>query len=116
MRMRASALIPRIYRFSFGRDLVKDMSRLEAAFKKATSLPDGASDIERREAQLEAVDLEIFENVAWTMCKAADPSIPDKPDDWLDTIEGVFSIYEIMPQILELWAEGLSTTSKPVKK
>lgn len=116
VRMRASALIPRLYRFKFGRDLIKDMSQLEAAYKKAVSLSQDASDEEKREAQFSAVDLTIFENVAWTMAKNANADIPNDPDEWLDTIEGVFSVYEALPQILELWESGLSTTSSPVKK
>lgn len=114
--MRASALIPRLYRFKFGRDLIKDMSQLEAAYKKAAELPDDASGEERRAAQLSMLDLTIFENVAWAMCKSADPATPDDPGEWLDTIDGVFSVYEVLPQILELWTLGLATTSKPVKK
>ena len=36
--------------------------------------------------------------------------------DGNDGIDGVFSIYEILPQILQLWIEGLETTSTPAKK
>ena len=116
VRMRASALIPRLYRFKFGRDLIKDMTQLEASYNKVATLPDDASGEERRAAQLSALDLTIFENVAWAMCKSADPGTPDNPDEWLDSIDGVFSVYEVLPQILELWTMGLATTSKPVKK
>lgn len=115
-KMRASALIPRIYRFKFGRDLIHDMKQLERNYKKAASLPDDASEEERQESQLSVLDLNIFENIAWTMCKAATPNIPDDPDEWLDTINGVFSIYEVLPEILSLWTEGMATTSTPVKK
>lgn len=108
VRLRASALIPRLYRFKFGRDLIRDMSQLEKAYKKAVS--------EDEEAQLSALDLTIFENVAWTMAKNADPNVPNEPDEWLDGIDGVFSVYEALPQILDLWAAGLETTSNPVKK
>lgn len=113
VKMRASALIPRLYRFRFGRDLIKDMSQLEKAYKKAVSVKD---EEEKEEAQLTALDLTIFENVAWAMAKNADPDVPNDPDEWLDNIEGVFSVYEILPQILELWAAGLETTSSPAKK
>lgn len=113
VKMRASALIPRLYRFRFGRDLIKDMSQLEKAYKKAVSVKD---EEEKEEAQLTAIDLTIFENVAWAMAKNADPDVPNDPDEWLDSIEGVFSVYEILPQILELWAAGLETTSSPAKK
>ena len=116
LRMRASALIPRMYRFKFGRDLIKDMAQLEKSYKKAVSLKEDATDEERRDAQFSALDLTIFENVAWCMAKNANRDIPDTPDAWLDSIEGVFSIYEILPQIIELWADGLEQTSTPAKK
>ena len=116
LRMRASALIPRLYRFKFGRDLIKDMSQLEKAYKKALSVKEGATDDERRDAELSILDLTIFENVAWSMAKNADPNVPDDPGEWLDSINGVFSVYEVLPQILELWTDGLNTTSIPAKK
>lgn len=110
VRMRASALIPRMYRFKFGRDLIKDMATLEAAYKKAVSTNSEEA------AQFSVIDLTIFENVAWCMTKAANPETPDSPDDWLDSFDGVFSIYEVLPQVLELWAMGLEQTSTPAKK
>ena len=116
LRMRASALIPRLYRFRFGRDLIKDMTQLEKAYKKAMSVKEDATDDERQDAELGVLDLTIFENVAWAMAKNADPNVPNDPDEWLDTIDGVFSVYEVLPQILDLWTAGLETTSKPVKK
>ena len=116
LRMRASALIPRLYRFRFGRDLIKDMSQLEKAYKKAMSVKEDATDDEKQDAQLGVLDLTIFENVAWAMAKNADPNVPNDPDEWLDTIDGVFSVYEVLPQILDLWTAGLETTSTPVKK
>ena len=116
LRMRASALIPRLYRFRFGRDLIKDMAQLEKASKKAMTIKEDATEEERKEAELSILDLTIFENVAWAMAKNADPNVPNDPDEWLDSINGVFSVYEVLPQILELWTDGLNTTSIPVKK
>ena len=58
-------------------------------------------------------DLEIFENVAYIMAYHADNSIPPTIEEWLDEFD-MFSIYEVLPQILELWGENLVTdvTSK----
>ena len=55
----------------------------------------------------------IFENVAYVMAYHADNSIPANIEDWLDQFD-MFSIYEVLPQILELWGENLVTdvTSK----
>lgn len=53
-------------------------------------------------------DLEIFENVAYIMAYHADNSIPASIDEWLDQFD-MFSIYEVLPQILELWGDNLAT-------
>ena len=37
--------------------------------------------------------------------------IPDSPDEWLDSLEGIFSVYEILPEILDLWGDSNKTTS-----
>ena len=47
-------------------------------------------------------------NVAYIMAWHADPSIPGTIDEWLEDFE-MFSIYEILPEILELWGDNLMT-------
>ena len=98
VKFRSSATIPRLYRIKFKRDIFKDLYRLEASYSKKKN-EDGSFAIE---------DLEIFENVAYIMAYHADHSIPDNLDDWLDQFE-MFSIYEILPEILELWGSNLVT-------
>ena len=98
VKFRSSATIPRLYRIKFKRDIFKDLSKLEASYSKKKN-EDGSFAIE---------DLEIFENVAYIMAYHADHSIPDNIDDWLDQFE-MFSIYEILPEILELWGSNLVT-------
>ena len=95
---RSSATVPRLYRAKFKRDIFKDLSKLEKSFTKKTD--------EGTELQID--DLEIFENVAYIMAFHADPSIPKTIDEWLDQFE-MFSIYEVLPEILELWGENLMT-------
>ena len=80
VHFRSSATVPRLYRIKFKRDIFKDLSKLEASYKKTSE--DGAFAIE---------DLEIFENVAYIMAYHADNSIPDNINDWLDQFE-MFSI------------------------
>lgn len=115
VRMRASALIPRLYRFKFGRDVIKDMGTLRKAFRKRNELTEDATEDEIQEAQMGVLDLEIFENVSWCMAKHADASIPDSPDEWLEGFN-MFSIYEVLPEILDLWAVSNKTTAEPKKK
>ena len=94
---RSSATIPRLYRAKFKRDIFKDLARLEKSY---SGKQDGA------EFQIE--DLEIFENVAYVMAYHADNSIPADINEWLDQFE-MFSIYEILPQLLELWGDNMMT-------
>lgn len=95
---RSSATVPRLYRAKFKRDIFKDLSKLEKFYKGKTEDGD--------EFQID--DLEIFENVAYIMAYHADNSIPASIDDWLDQFD-MFSIYEVLPQILELWGDNLAT-------
>lgn len=116
MKMRASALVPRLYRAKFGRDMIRDFRQLAKAYEKARSLPEDATDEEREEAQLSVMDLEIFENMAWVMLKHAGEPIPETPEEWLDEMDGIFSVYEVMPTMLQLWKASEKTTSIPKKK
>ena len=98
VKFRSSATIPRLYRMKFKRDIFKDLSRLESSYKGNSD--DGSS--------FEIEDLEIFENVAYIMAYHAAHSIPATIEDWLDEFE-MFSIYEVLPEILELWGMNLQT-------
>ena len=89
---KASAAIPRIYRIKFNRDIYKDLRSLEKAV--------GEGDEEN--SNLDLFSLEMFENIAYVMAKHADPNIPDTPEEWLDEFN-TFSIYQVLPSIIELW-------------
>lgn len=112
----ASALLPKIYRIRFGKDLVSDMNRLRKAYQAASSLPPDATEEEKEAAALDEIDLTVFERVAWAMAYHADKTVPQDPDEWLESFDGVFSIYEVFPVILELWGLNSKTTSVPAKK
>ena len=114
--MRCSALVPRLYRRATGRDLMRDMAALRESYNKALSAAIHGTEEEKKMAQLSALDLEVFENLAWAFCRDADPSVPDTPDEWLDQFPGVFSIYEVFPKMVDLWNESNRTTSVPAKK
>ena len=101
---KSSAAIPRMYRIKFKRDIFKDLTKLEKSYKDKG---DGSK-------ELEIEDLEIFENVAYIMALHADKSIPSTIDEWLDQFE-MFSIYEILPEILELRGSNLFTDAKSQK-
>lgn len=113
-RMRASALTPRLYRSFFGRDMIRDMQRLLDAYNKKLTLPEDATEEQKQAADLAIIDhLEVFENVAWVFCKEGGEDVGNSPEEWLDGVEGMFSIYEAMPEIIELWVDNQTTTSNP---
>ena len=95
---KASAAIPRIYRLKFQRDIYKDLSSLEKAI--------GDGDVSN--SNLDSFSLEMFENIAFIMAKHADANVPDTPEEWLDHFL-TFSIYQVLPQIIELWGLNVKT-------
>ena len=101
---KASAAIPRIYRLKFQRDIYKDIAQLEK------SLGDNTEE----ESKLDLFSLEMFENIAFIMAKHADPSIPDEVEDWLDEFN-TFSIYQVLPQLIELWGMNIKTDAEAKK-
>lgn len=96
---KASAAIPRLYRFKFGRDIYRDFASLQKNVRKNDEENSG----------LDIESLEVFENIAYIMAKHADSSVPNDPDEWLEQFN-TFSIYEILPQLIELW--GLNTATQ----
>lgn len=95
---KASAAIPRIYRLKFQIDIYKDLSSLEKAI--------GDGDVSN--SNLDSFSLEMFENIAFIMAKHADANVPDTPEEWLDDFN-TFSIYQVLPQIIELWGLNVKT-------
>ena len=106
VKFRATARTPRLYRGIIGRDMIVDMNKLMKAYDRKKKGDD----------ELDIIDLQIFEDVAYIMARQATPDMEEKTaDDWLDTFD-MFSIYEVLPQILELWAINTRQTSTPKKK
>lgn len=99
VEFRASAAVPRLYRIKFGRDIYKDLRSLEK------SVDDGNEE----SSSLDLFSLEMFENIAFIMAKHAHPDqVPDNPDEWLENFN-TFSIYQILPQLIELWGLNVQT-------
>ena len=50
------------------------------------------------------------------MALAADSTVPTDIDEWLDQFD-MFSIYEVLPEIIELWGTNMQTdvTDKKTK-
>lgn len=96
---KASAAVPRLYRIKFGRDIYKDLRQLEKSV--------GENDEDN--SNLDLFSLEMFEDLALLMARHADPAnVPDSPEEFLDQFN-TFSIYQILPQLIELWGLNVQT-------
>mgnify|MGYP003083322446 CR=1 FL=1 len=96
---RADAAIPRIYRNRFHRDIYKDLRDLQKSIDEEN--PEVST--------LDRFSLELLEDISYVMEKHADPQgVPDTPDEWLEQF-GTYSIYQVLPEIIELWGLNVQT-------
>lgn len=109
VKFKASAAVPRIYRIKFGRDLFVDLQKI------AKTVDAKGKKNKKENSEIPIEDLTMFENVAYTMAKHADPkNVPEDIMDWLEQYE-TFSIYTVLPAILELWNLNEQTMSTAKK-
>lgn len=87
IKFKSSGATPMLYRKKFGKDLLLGMQKLNDSFVSQNY--DNGS-------------LEVFENICYIMAKQADSTITENVDEWYDGFD-MFSIYEVMPQIIDLW-------------
>ena len=65
--------------------------------------------VDENNSSLDIGSLEVFEQINWVMAKHADPdNVPDDIDEWLEQFN-IFSIYEVLPKLIELWGMNLQT-------
>ena len=102
IKFKSSGATPRIYRMKFNRDIFADMQTLMDAVAKSGG-------------NLSTANLEVFENIAWVMAFQADKTIPSDADEWLDQFN-VFSIYQILPELVGMWTDNTSQIEEPKKK
>lgn len=109
VEFKASAAVPRIYRIKFRRDLFADLQKIAKSADKKGKKKDKES------SEIPIEDLEMFENIAYVMAQHADPqNTPADIMEWLEQFN-TFSIYQILPAILELWNMNEETKSQAKK-
>lgn len=91
------------YRNNFNRDFIKDLIKLQEKLKAKAETG----------AEFEALDLDLFEKIAWCMAKTADNNIPDI-EHWLDEFE-TFDIMQVLPQIMELLTANMEQINNKKK-
>lgn len=95
------------YKAQFRRDALKDLVRLEPIINK---LQEAEGDEDSAQAVVEALDLELFYNLCWTMAKTADPSIPE-PMVWLDSF-GEFPVLDIITDLMDILTASIGVSKK----
>lgn len=106
VKFKATAATLRMYRQQFQADLFVDILKLNDAWQKARA----------NNEPLTGDALVMFENIAFTMAKQADPeAVPETADEWLDQFE-MFSIWQILPEIIQLWGINNLSINKSKKK
>lgn len=106
-----NALLPRLYRFHFGRDLIADMRNMAKAYKRTGTNEDGTPiyDID------DSADFSAAENLAYIMLKQGGEDVGDTIEDWLAGIS-ITDLYAIEQACFELWKASERQTSTAKKK
>lgn len=111
LTMKASALLPRQYRYHFGRDLIIDMRKaFEASGKSLDEIQADPS------GSMDAIDMTVFENLAWLMLKNGGTEVGSSPEEWLDSVDDPMIFYTLLPEVVDLWMRNTATTARPKKK
>ena len=103
IKMKSTAGTMMRYRNQFNRDFIKDLVSLQS---KINTTAEKGTD-------LDAIDLGIFEKIAWCMAKTADNNIPDI-EHWLDDFD-TFDIYTVLPEIMELLVSNMEAIGSKKK-
>ena len=78
-------------------------------YKDLRQLEKSVGENDEDNSNLDLFSLEMFEDLAWLMARHADPAnVPDSPEEFLDQFN-TFSIYQILPQLIELWGLNVQT-------
>lgn len=91
------------YKAQFGRDAMKDIYKLSEAVGEDNEIKN-----------IEALDLEVFYDLVWTLAKTADKSI-GPPLEWLDGFDE-FPLMDILPEVTDLIFSCLTSSVDSKKK
>ena len=89
----ATARTPLLYKQYIGRELFKDMTRMQKD---------------------QSVAADVLSKLAYVMAKQADPEIGGI-DEWFDSF-GLFSLYSALPKLSDMWAVETATSVETKKK
>jgi hypothetical protein len=100
------------YKAQFGRDFLADFGKLQSSI-----FPDNDKDKKEKNKEkkvdLSQLDTEVFFNIAWTMAKIADPTIPSDVVEWLDGFDE-FPVFDVFKEIFGLINANFTVDRKNV--
>jgi hypothetical protein len=102
IRFKTNGATPLRYKAQFGRDYFKEILKMAPLANK------DKNDFDVKD--LEALDFEVFYNLAWIMAKTADSSIPE-PIAWLEQFDE-FPMAEVIPELQDMLLASIQTTKK----
>ena len=117
IKLKSTAALPRLYRILFSRDIFKDLTPILKRYQKIKVRPD-ADNEENLDVidQIGDDDLEILENLTYSMARAADPEMEQRTAlEWLDQFSSTESM-ALQQQAFTLWAMDNFSIDESKKK
>ena len=111
VKMACNGLLPRLYRYHFGRDLIIEMRKMAKAYKLVGTKEDGSPEYEIAED----ADFSAAEQLTWLMLKQGGEDVGDTIEEWLADID-ILTLYTLEQAAFTLWRDSERTTAKPKKK
>jgi hypothetical protein len=105
IRFKTNGATPMRYKAQFGKDYFKEILKMAPLGNLAKKKKENIN-----VNDLEALDFEVFYNLAWIMAKTAEPSIPE-PIAWLEQFDE-FPMVEIIPELQDMLLASIQTTKK----
>lgn len=97
VRFKANALFPVKYKSETGRDIFKDLKKLEGMQNLTVD-------------NFGEFNIDVLYDIIYVLAWFGDKSIGER-DEWLLSFDN-FNVYEVLPQVMDLLTESLATTKK----
>lgn len=127
VKLRCTAVLPRLYRATFGRDFFGDIDAISKADKedkadkneqdKADKNNDTPKRKRRKKSNPTSRTVTFIENLAFLMARSGDPQhTPSSITEWLDSFDDPQAVLSVADEVLALYQLNNRTTASPKKK
>lgn len=124
VKLRCTAVLPRLYRAKFGRDFFGDIAAIGNANEQEKADEQDKADEKpkrrkkkKRGASAASRTVTFIENLAYLMAFSGDPNnVPASIEEWLDSFDDPNAVLSVADEVLALYQLNNRTTSAPKKK